>query len=100
MMPNDILLIAALIIQSLDVLSTVMIIKAGGHEVWPPMAWLTQRIGLKPALYVKYAVVVVALLVAVAMRPSWFASAVLAVIIIGTGYIFLRFNWPAWRRST
>lgn len=44
----------------LDILTTWRALRDGGHEAWPPMAWLMERIGSRPALLVKLVPVAIA----------------------------------------
>lgn len=50
-------LILAAVLQFADLATTLWIIHHGGHEAWPPMAWLMAKLGTVEALFAKVAFV-------------------------------------------
>lgn len=56
-MINEILFAALVVLNALDVYTTVAILKQGGSEVNPAMAWLMRQLGVAPAMIVAKTIV-------------------------------------------
>jgi Domain of unknown function (DUF5658) len=89
-----ILLLAQVAIQVYDAWSTITIIKRGGREKNPRVAWLIDRIGLVSAVIgLKAACVVMLTAMVWAWGYSWLVPVALTVVSVYYIWVFRRSNF-------
>ena len=69
-----------IVVQVLDIYTTVHVLLAGAREANPLMHWLMERIGMVPALIVGKAIVVAIVLAAVLYAPSTHLTLAVAIV--------------------
>lgn len=85
---TSILILLLVALNVADILLTLRIIKQGGRELNPLLAWLMTRIGIKPALIVSKAVLLVA--AALVLR----SPAILTLLCLAYAAVV----WHNWRQ--
>lgn len=69
-----------IVVQVLDIYTTVHVLLAGAREANPLMHWLMERIGMVPGLLVGKAIVVAIVLAAVLYAPSTHLTLAVAIV--------------------
>ena len=73
MTTKEILLLALVILNVLDIYTTIRILRHGGSEVNPIMSWLMDKLGVMPALIVPKTLLLLAV---------WFYLAIMPTIVL------------------